>query len=258
MDGQNSHRDPNQERDPNEIKQERKQRRNKRLDQIGWVLLIIAIILGIGYLAFSGNSRRQEAISYSEVVAQFERENVRSFKVVGTKLTMELYNAYDEKEALSYDLYDVQMFREDLGNLIDSQRHRGIITGYDYHKGMRMSGWGMLMPFLFLLLMLGGFWYAASLQRSMGGGSQLDKNAKFGQANIHQGVSNGKKVTFADVAGAGRKRKNCRRSFLSCAIRTNILPWGPGSPRACCWWALPVPVKRCWPRRWPARRMSIS
>ena len=216
MDGQNSHRDPNQERDPNEIKQERKQRRNKRLDQIGWVLLIVAIILGIAYLAFSGNSRRQEAISYSEVVAQFERENVRSFKVVGTKLTMELYNTYDEKEALSYDLYDVQMFREDLGNLIDSQRHRGIITGYDYHKGMRMSGWGMLMPFLFLLLMLGGFWYAASLQRSMGGGSQLDKNAKFGQANIHQGVSNGKKVTFADVAGAREEKEELQEivSFL--------------------------------------------
>ena len=216
MDGQNSHRDPNQERDPNEIKQERKRRRNKRLDQIGWVVLVIAIILGLAYLGFSGNNRRQEAISYSEVVAQFERENVRSFKVVGTKLTMDLYNAYDGKEALSYDLYDVQMFREDLGNLIDSQRNRGIITGYDYHKGVRMSGWGMLMPFLFLLLMLGGFWYAASLQRSMGGGGQMDKNAKFGQANVHQGVSNGKKVTFADVAGAREEKEELQEivSFL--------------------------------------------
>ena len=59
------------------------------------------------------------------------------------------------KTAPVYDLYDVQMFREDLGSLIDSQSNRGILTGYDYVKGARMNGWGMMMPFLFLLIILG-------------------------------------------------------------------------------------------------------
>ena len=59
---------------------------------------------------------------YSEIVAQFEQENVRSFRVLGTKLSLDLYREYGGQQVISYDLYDVQMFREDLGNLIDSQR----------------------------------------------------------------------------------------------------------------------------------------
>ena len=205
MDGQNNQ---------NKKQQEQRQHRGRRMDQIGWVLLIIGVILGTMYLLYA-NNQRQEAATYSEVVEQFERENVRSFKIVGTKLTMDLYTAYDGQNYLAYDLYDVQMFREDLGNLIDSQRNRGIITGYDYSKGMRMGGWGMFMPFLFLLLMLGGFWYVTALQRGMGN-SQMDKTAKFGKANVHQGLSNGKKVTFTDVAGAKEEKAELQEivSFL--------------------------------------------
>ena len=206
MDGQNNQ---------NKKQQEQRQHRGRRMDQIGWVLLIIGVILGTMYLLYANNNQRQEAATYSEVVEQFERENVRSFKIVGTKLTMDLYTAYDGQNYLAYDLYDVQMFREDLGNLIDSQRNRGIITGYDYSKGMRMNGWGMFMPFLFLLLMLGGFWYVTALQRGMGN-SQMDKTAKFGKANVHQGLSNGKKVTFTDVAGAKEEKAELQEivSFL--------------------------------------------
>ena len=215
MAGQNNNRGPKQDRDKEKKKQEQKERRGRRVDQIGWVLLIIGVILGTIYLVYMNNAQRQEDITYSQVVAQFEQENVRSFKVVGTKLTMDLYAAYNGQNYLTYDLYDVQIFREDLGNLIASQSNRGIITGYDYNKGVRMGGWGMFMPFVFLLLILLGFWYVASIQRGMGG-AQVDKNAKFGKANVHQGASNGKKVTFAEVAGAKEEKEELQEivSFL--------------------------------------------
>ncbi len=115
--------------------QGRKRRNERRLGQVGWVALIILIVLGIAYLFFEGNRQQQGELRYSDVVEQFEQENVRSFKVTGTRLTMDLYSAYDGQTALVYDLYDVQMFREDLGSLIDSQSNRGILTGYDYVKG---------------------------------------------------------------------------------------------------------------------------
>ena len=194
--------------------QGQKQQNDRRLGQIGWVALIILIVLGIAYLFFEGNRQQQGELRYSEVVEQFERENVRSFKVTGTRLTMDLYSAYDGQTALVYDLYDVQMFREDLGSLIDSQSNRGIITGYDYVKGARMNGWGMMMPFLLLLIILGGFWYVSALQRS--GGAQMDKTAQFGKANAHRGMSDGRRVTFADVAGAREEKEELEEivSFL--------------------------------------------
>ena len=95
--------------------QDRREQRNKRLGQIGWAVLIIAILLGTVYL-FYANQRAADTLQYSAVVEQFEKENVRAFQVTGTKLTMELYEPYGGQQALTYDLYDVQMFREDLGN----------------------------------------------------------------------------------------------------------------------------------------------
>ena len=194
--------------------QNRREQRNKHLGQIGWAVLIIAILLGTAYL-FYANQRAADTLQYSAVVEQFEKENVRAFQVTGTKLTMELYEPYGGQQALTYDLYDVQMFREDLGNLIDSQSNRGIIVSYDYKRGMNMAGWSMFIPFLFLLIVFGGLWYTSAMARGAGA-SQMDKTAKFGKANAHHGASNGKPVTFADVAGAREEKEELQEivSFL--------------------------------------------
>ena len=214
MEPQNNNRPPRREDQDEQRKQEKREKRGKRMDQIGWVFLLVAIVLGIAYL-FYANANQNEQVRYSEIVNQFEQENVRSFSVVGTKLTLDLYQEYQNQQSITYQLYDVQMFREDLGNLIDSQSNRGIIVSYDYRQGIRLSGWSMVVPFLFVLVILAGFWYVSALQRSAGG-AQMDKTAKFGKANVHQGVSNGKKVTFADVAGAREEKEELQEivSFL--------------------------------------------
>lgn len=210
MEPQKNFQDPRKGPDLEKLKQERKQKRNKRWDQIGWVLLIIVVVLGMAYLVLEG-TRQKDGVQYSEIVAQFENENVRSFTVVGKRLSLELYQPYhNEDKHIVYDLYDVQMFREDLGNLIDSQSNRHIIVGYDYQRAREMSGWGMLMPFVFLLLMLGGFWLFGAMQRGAGSGGQMERTTKFGKANVHQGASDGKKITFADVAGAKEEKEELK------------------------------------------------
>ena len=211
MEPQNNNRPPRRE-DPNE--QKKREKRGRRLDQIGWLLLLVAILLGVAYL-FYANGHQEGRLRYSEIVAQFEQENVRSFTVVGNRLTLDLYEDYQDQQSIVYQLYDVQMFREDLGNLIDSQSNRGIITGYDYQQGMRLSGWSMVLPFVFVLIMMAFFWYLGAMQRSASG-AQMDKTAKFGKANAHQGASNGKRVTFADVAGAREEKEELQEivSFL--------------------------------------------
>ncbi len=205
--------DPQNNRNPqDDEKRRRREQRNKRLDRIGWLVLIVAIVLGIAYLFYEGSQREQ--LYYSQVVDQFESENVRSFEVRGTRLTMQLYEPYRDKPFLRYDLYDVRIFREDLGSLIDSQYNRGILQSYNYNKGMQ-SSWMSLLPFLLVLVAMGMFWYFMVMQRA-GGGGQMDKTAQFGKANTHQGASNGKKVTFADVAGAREEKEELQEivSFL--------------------------------------------
>ena len=52
--------------------------------------------------------------------------------------------------------------------------------------------------------------------------------SRFGHARTRTLADQGKKVTFNDVAGTPK----------------SLSPWGPASPRACCWWALRAPVRR--------------
>ena len=216
MESQKNNRDPERESGGKGTAQPGGKQPKKRLEQIGWIALLILIVWGAAYQVHSSRGEAQQAVRYSEIVAQFEQENVRSFRVLGTKLSLDLYREYGGQQVISYDLYDVQMFREDLGNLIDSQRKRGIITAYDYSQGARMNGIGMFMPFIFLLLMLGGFWYLGAMRRGMGGGGQMEKNAHFGEANARRGMPGGKRVTFADVAGAREEKAELQEivSFL--------------------------------------------
>ena len=50
-----------------------------------------------------------------------------------------------------------------------------------------------------------------------------------------------------------RPRKTWRKSWTICTIPRNIPMQAHPCPRVCCWWALRVPVKPCWPRRSPVR-----
>lgn len=213
MDPQKNRRGPEDEKDEAQRKKKEEQKKRSR---IAWIALVLVIVFGSLYL-FYGNQENANTLRYSEVVEQFKSENVHSFEVRGTKLTAELYQPYQEEKTLVYDLYSVDLFREDLGTLVDSQYNRGIIVDFNYIKGPQVSAWSMFMPFAFLLVLLLGFWVFSSASKGpAAGNSQMDKTAQFGKANTHKGVSNGKKVTFADVAGAREEKEELQEivSFL--------------------------------------------
>ena len=65
----------------------------------------------------------------------------------------------------------------------------------------------------------------------------------------------GKRVTFADVAGAREEKAELQEIVSFLRDQREIHGAGRAhSRRAFCWWARRVPVKHCWPRLWPARR----
>ena len=88
----------------------------------------------------------------------------------------------------------------------------------------------------------------------LGGGAVNDKMARFGEARIQDIPADGKKVTFKDVAGADEEKEELEEivEFLRDPQQL-YRAWARTFPRACCWWALRAPARRCWPRPWPAR-----
>ena len=69
---------------------------------------------------------------WSQVRQLFEQEKVEEFSISSDSvLTMKLRDAAEGSEIMRYQLYDFQMFYDELNDLVLEQTAKGIITGYD-------------------------------------------------------------------------------------------------------------------------------
>jgi hypothetical protein len=120
---------------------------------------------------------------WSQVRQLFEQEKVEEFSISSDSvLTMKLRDAAEGSEIMRYQLYDFQMFYDELNDLVLEQTAKGIITGYDYPDPQRPSLLEILLPYALMLGAVIAFLYFMVLRPQGGGGG--DRMAKFGTANI--------------------------------------------------------------------------
>ena len=174
----------------------------RRRISVGSVMLIVLAVLFIYYLFNNMGSGKD--VTYGELRQLFEQEKVQSFTFEKDRLVATL----DDKSTVSCDLYSVELFREDLNELVVAQYEAGIITGYDYPDSTTTNWLQLLLPYVlaflaFILLM-------NMMSRMMGGGGAQDKMARFGEARTKVLSDDGKKVTFRDVAGADEEKEELR------------------------------------------------
>ena len=151
-------------------------------------------------------ARPKEApISYAEVKALFEQEKVKSFTVEDTTLTLQLREAVDGKTELKKDLYDFELFYDDLNELVMAQKEAGILEDYDYHADHTPNYAQIILPYVIAIIGVFGIWYLLSMRAAGGGGG--DRMAKFGTASFKSGQDNKRPTTFADVAGADEEKE---------------------------------------------------
>ncbi len=172
--------------------------RNRRpISMIIYLVILFMLFSFIsGMFTQSGNS-----IPYSKVMELFEEEQVRSFRVQGDVITMDLYNPYDGKTTVSTTLADPFSFREDMKALLEEQRESGILTSYDFVAAEESSSFDLVFPLLIVGLVLLFVW--AIMMGRMNAGNPMQN---FGRARTVLGVPDGKKVTFDDVAGADEEK----------------------------------------------------
>ena len=169
---------------------------------LSFLLLVMVIALGFSYLWQSAASGSR--LTYSQVRQLFVEEKVQSFTVSDYTLTMKLRQPENGRDTVQYELYDLQMFQEDLGELIGEQEARGILTR-DYQASH--SGWlEILLPYILMALILGAMWYLLVV-RAQGGGMGPDKMAKFGSAHVRTLSDKDKTITFDDVAGEDEEKE---------------------------------------------------
>ena len=143
---------------------------------------------------------------YSEIRQLFEQEKVESFEFTdATTLVLEMRDAEEGEETLTYQIYSFELFYEDLNDLVQEQKAEGVIHSYNYPPPETTNWLEVLLPWILTALLLVGLWYIMSLRAQ--GGMGPDRMAKFGSARTRTLSDKDKKVTFDDVAGADEEKE---------------------------------------------------
>ncbi len=177
----------------------------QRGSNLSFLLLALVILACFSWLWQMENKTPQ--LDYAQVRQQFEQENVESFDFPNEHtLVLTLRREVEHSKVVRYDMYDFEVFFQDLNGLIQEQKAKGIITTYDYPPAPTTDWLEILLPVLLTALLLGVMWYFFMI-RAQGGGMGADRMAKFGAARTRTLSDKDKKVTFDDVAGADEEKE---------------------------------------------------
>ena len=162
-------------------------------------ILLLALIAILAVNLFSMLQKGND-VTYYELRQLFEQEKVQEFDIVNNRLTAKL----TDETTVGCDLYDFNLFYEDMNELVQQQSAAGIIKNYNYWADHSTNWLEVLLPCA--LLLIGMFFLMGFMNRNAG--MQNDRMAKFGEARAQDGGKS--KKTFKDVAGADEEKEELR------------------------------------------------
>lgn len=176
---------------------------------IGFYVLVFIILVSAVYLLLNNQSQPGKAVEYSDVRRLFMESKVESFTVKENTLTMTLTENYANtgSNIVTHQLYDVNMFYNDMGPYITAKMQSDPNFKYNYDVGWQAPWWFSLLPYAIVIIFFIILWNAMMNRSGVGG----DKSViKFGKARTRLASEEKKKVTFADVAGAEEEKEELR------------------------------------------------
>ena len=186
----------------------------KNNGKIGFIYLIVLllIIFSASYFLSAGTGTEYK---YSDITQFFYDEQVSSFTVDSTNtLTLTLKN----NKKIEYQLLSLNLFYEDLNDLIVQQKQAGILTDYDFEAPTQLPVWVSFLPYILVILIMIVVWWLFISRASSKGTSSRDGSGggfgglggrmnSFSKARTKLGSDEKKKVYFTDVAGADEEKE---------------------------------------------------
>ena len=167
-------------------------------------ILLLLVLLAVVLVSYAmSSSARAGDIPYSQLRQYLTEQQVKTLSVRDTRLTGHLQDG----TMFTCQLYSYDTFYDDFGDLIAQQLDAGILESYDCQPGSSTNWLQTLLPYVLAFL---AFILLMNIMARMNGGAGgpvNDKMARFGEARIQDIPSDGKKVTFKDVAGADEEKE---------------------------------------------------
>ncbi len=173
--------------------------KNRRMIPPLVYLLLLVVVFSWTSELFSENV---DQLPYSSVVSLIQKELVKRFEVKDNIITMELHSAVNGESTIRATLANPEIFQVQMGELLEQQHQDGILEYYHFYPQEEFSPYELILPLVMAGLVLLFVW-AMFMSRA----NNSNPLQNFGKARTVLGVPDGKKVTFADVAGADEEKE---------------------------------------------------
>ena len=173
----------------------------KRAKPFVVILYIVIFALALSWMMglFSGG---YEELTHSQVLEWLETGRVESFLLDGDKLTMTLYEPYEGKTDLRVKLGNPDLFMQEEQLLRETLGDQYRVTQREYVREDRLSPYDFVIPVILAGLVILLVWAMLASRASKGNHME-----NFGKARTVEGLPNGQKVTFRDVAGLDEEKE---------------------------------------------------
>ena len=179
---------------------------NKKMNyrDSAFLALIVGILL-LTVFALRGLDQAPPP-TWGEVRTLIESRQVETVSVKDNTLTMVLKNG----STVTSRIHSLELFYEEFNDMLVEQHRLGIISEYDYPPDTTLPWWASFLPWIVVIALFVLLWYTMMARQSggVGGGGVGGSGGanRFNRARTKTVNAEGKKVTFADVAGADEEK----------------------------------------------------
>ena len=183
---------------------------SNKTKKIGQFLPIILVpLIMIMVISYFVNSRSNEKeLTYYDIVEMFRADEIGEYELNLSSGVL-TYTLRDEKTVRKYTVPSVSLFYEDVHAYIMSynEAHPDAPVKYDYEAGSSNSWLLSLLPTVILFGVLAVLMFVMTRRMNQSIMSESNRTISFGKARVRKNNEGGKKVTFADVAGADEEKE---------------------------------------------------
>ncbi|MBP3519908.1 MAG: ATP-dependent zinc metalloprotease FtsH [Oscillospiraceae bacterium] len=172
---------------------------------IGFLALVVAILV-ITLSVFHWNNARNSPSS-ADIRSLIESQQVETLTVKDSTLTMTLKQPWNGERTVTAKLWSAEAFHNEYQEILAEQKRTGALTDYNFEPSelpalLNFLPWLVLLAFFGLML----FVLITRQTNQAGGGIGVDRATHFNRARTKTVNAEGKKITFADVAGADEEK----------------------------------------------------
>ncbi len=172
---------------------------------LGFLALVVLVLL-ITVFALRGLDAAPTPTS-ADIHSLIAGQQVDSVLVKDNTLTMTLKQPWNGLDTVSTKLYSAELFYEEYNDTLVAQRSAGILSDYDYLPDTTLPWWVSILPWLAVFALFGLLWYNMMIRQTTGGAGGLDsRQSRFSRARTKTVNADGKRITFADVAGLAEEK----------------------------------------------------